>query len=98
MIGANSEVVFGSMLVPEEINPREFSIAAIPGMVICARRGTGKSRKVTTIKPRLKNKSFFVMKLLTRAVTSAHKKRDVACVVRQFGFLSDGVGLDPKNG
>jgi len=74
MIGANSEVVFGSRLVPEEIYPTEFSIAAIPGMVICARRGTGTSRRVVTIKPKLKNKSFFVMKLLTRAVPAAHEE------------------------
>src|SRR5947208_8979449 len=35
-IGADSEVVFGSTLVPEDRNPTEFSIAAMPGMFICA--------------------------------------------------------------
>jgi len=33
-IGADSEVVFGSTLVPEDRNPTEFSIAAMPGIVI----------------------------------------------------------------
>jgi len=35
-MGENSDVTLGSMLVPEAINPTEFSIAAIPGMLPCA--------------------------------------------------------------
>ena len=34
IIGADSEVFFGSTLVPEDRNPTLFYIAAIPGMVI----------------------------------------------------------------
>jgi hypothetical protein len=35
-MGENSDVTLGSMLVPEAMNPTEFSIAAIPGMFPCA--------------------------------------------------------------
>jgi hypothetical protein len=35
-MGENSDVTLGSMLVPDAMNPTEFSIAAIPGMLPCA--------------------------------------------------------------
>jgi hypothetical protein len=36
-MGADSEVVAGSMLVPDDKKPTEFSITVIPGIFICAR-------------------------------------------------------------
>jgi hypothetical protein len=46
----DSEVTFGSTLVPEERNPTEFSITAMPGILVCARTtGTTNSKHKRTI-------------------------------------------------
>jgi hypothetical protein len=48
-MGANSETVLGSTLVPEERNPTEFSIDDMPGMFIWARNEWTFSRKIPAI-------------------------------------------------
>jgi hypothetical protein len=70
-MGANSEAVLGSTLVPEDRNPTEFSIADMPGMFIWANNGPAlKNKAHATIQPELtKRRLFLVMRLLTLRAT-----------------------------
>src|SRR5439155_26068117 len=71
----------------------------MPGMVVCAQSGSALPKKIMVEHIQKKQRLLLLMKLLTRAVAAANKEKASLLHVTYevWEFLSDGVGLDPKN-